>query len=180
MTSTALNRSARNPEIEYLIELLQESFPEREDVQTKLKPLLDNKKNFIAELDQLWDQKDVPHISADRIEAACSDFANQENAKPSLKREGRRLELPSKCVKTYNNSTKGCPATFGYDPFAECWEQIQYDGPVNFQKLFGHLVDYDEVSKSINLFDSLRKVIIYGERIGLSNMAWQKNHFAVR
>ena len=125
MTSTALNRSARNPEIEYLIELLQESFPEREDVQTKLKPLLDNKKNFIAELDQLWDQREVPRVSAECIEASCSDFLNEENAKPSLRREGRRLELPTKCVKTYNNSTRGCPATFGYIPYEERWEQIQ-------------------------------------------------------
>ena len=41
-----------------------------------------------------------------------------------------------------------------------------------FDKLFGHSIDFDQESKSLNLFESLKKILQRGNLIGLSENQW--------
>ena len=59
------------------------------------------------------------------------------------------------------------------NPFTGRYEHIQYEGELDFAKLFGFLVDYDQSSKSINLYESLKKIIARGNQIGFSEKQWQ-------
>ena len=41
-----------------------------------------------------------------------------------------------------------------------------------FDKLFGHLIDFDHESKSLNLLKSLKKILERGNLIGFSENQW--------
>ena len=64
------------------------------------------------------------------------------------------------------------PGSFGLDPYSGSYVQIQYEGELEFSKLFGHLIDFDQESKSLNLFESLKKILQRGNLIGLSENQW--------
>ena len=73
---------------------------------------------------------------------------------------------------TYNVTSRGVPGSYGLDPFSGSYVQIQFEGDLSFDKLFGHLIDFDQESKSLNLFESLKKILERGNLIGFSENQW--------
>ena len=82
------------------------------------------------------------------------------------------INTNKKFIFTYNVTSRGVPGSFGLDPYSGSYVQIQYEGELVFEKLFGHVIDFDHESKSLNLFESLKKILQRGNLIGLSESQW--------
>ena len=80
------------------------------------------------------------------------------------------MQISNMCI---HCTEKGVPGSYGLNPFTGKYEHIQYEGEMDFAKLFDFLIDYDQPSRSINLFESLKKIIERGNLIGFSDKQWQ-------
>ena len=69
-----LARSIRAPEIDSVIELLQNAFPDNEQIKKGVLPLLSHKKAYVKTLLGLWDLRIVPPLSAMEIQETCHQF----------------------------------------------------------------------------------------------------------
>ena len=152
-------RNLRPPEIETIVELLQSAFPENEKIKQGVIPLLSTKKAYIKILLDKWDGRNVPILSAMETQQACNDFfKNHADYKASFQFTyggDVTVNANKKYVYTYNVTETGVPGSYGLNPFNGKYEQIQYEGDLDFEKLFDFLIDFDKASKSINLFESL-------------------------
>ena len=73
---------------------------------------------------------------------------------------------------SFQVTSTGVPGSFGLDPYSGSYVHIQFEGELSFDKLFGHLIDFDHESKSLNLFESLKKILQRGNLIGFSESQW--------
>ena len=83
------------------------------------------------------------------------------------------INTNKKFVHTFNVTGSGVPASYGLGPYSGNYQQIQFEGELSFEKLFDYLIDFDKESKSINLFESLKKILDRGNLIGFSETQWQ-------
>ena len=170
-------RNMRPPEIETIVELLQTAFPENEKIKQGVLPLLSTKKAYIKILLDKWYSRNVPIFSAMEVQESCNDFFKNHSDNEAIFQitYGNTITVNAnkKYVYTYNCTEKGVPGSYGLNPFIGKYEQIQYEGEMDFEKLFDFLIDYDKSSKSINLFESLKKIIDRGNLIGFSDKQWQ-------
>ena len=65
-------RSVRAPELDTVIELLQQAFPENEAISKGVLPLLSHKKAYIKTLLSLWDLRVIPPLSAMYLNIVCT------------------------------------------------------------------------------------------------------------
>ena len=65
-------------------------------------------------------------------------------------------------IHTFKVTEKGTPGSCGLNPYSGLYEQIQFEGDLSFQSLFDFTIDFDTETKSLNLFESLKKIIQRG------------------
>ena len=139
--------------------------------------MLSTKKAYIKILLDKWDGRNVPVLSAMETQQACNDFfknhAGNEASFQMTYGSDVTINANKKYVYTYNVTETGVPGSYGLNPFNGRYEQIQFEGDLDFEKLFDFLIDFDKASKSINLFESLKKIIDRGNLIGFSDKQWQ-------
>ena len=139
--------------------------------------MLSTKKAYIKTLLDEWDARNVPTLSAMDTQQTCNDFfknhADNEASFQMTYGGDVSINTNKKFVYTYNVTESGVPGSYGLNPFNGKYQQIQYEGDLNFEKLFDFLIDFDRASKSINLFESLKKIIERGNLIGFSEKKWQ-------
>ena len=156
-------RNLRPPEIDTLVELLQSAFPDNKKIKKGLIPLLSTKKAYIKILLYAWDARNVPALSTMETQQTCNEFfknhADNEASFQMTYGDDICINANKKFVYTYNVTESGVPGSYGLNPFNGRYQQIQYEGDLNFEKLFDFLIDFDRASKSINLFESLKKII---------------------
>ena len=144
-----LARNMRPPELDSVIELLQQAFPENEEIKKGVLPLLSHKKAYIKTLLSLWDSRVTPPLSAMEIQETCHQFYREhaeEEARFQLSYGEVSISTSKKFVFTYNVTSRGVPGSYGLDPFSGSYVQIQFEGDLLFDKLFGHLIDFDQES----------------------------------
>ena len=83
------------------------------------------------------------------------------------------INTNKKFIHTFNVTSSGVPGSYGLDPYSGAYVHIQFEGELSFEKLFGHVIDFDRESKSLNLFESLKKILQRGNLIGFSESQWQ-------
>ena len=170
-------KSNRAPEINTLIEALSISLPENKTLQEKLLPLLDSKKAYIKKLNAMWSSRFIPELSADQVQKICVRYYQNQGMNEARRQlaSGKDSVNTSnqKYVQTFSNNSEGVPCTLGYNPYIGKYEVISFEGEMNFSKIFGNLINYDETSKSIDVFESVTKIILKGNKIGLSKQAWE-------
>ena len=171
-----LARSIRAPEIDSDMKLLQNAFPDNEQIKTGVLPLLSHKKAYVKTLLGLWDIRVVPPLSAMEIQETCHQFyrdhADQE-ALFQLSFGEISINTNKKFIHTFNVTSSGVPGSYGFDPYSGAYVHIQFEGELSFEKLFGHVIDFDHESKSLNLSESLKKILQRGNLIGFSESQWQ-------
>ena len=170
-----LARSVRAPEIDSVLEILQKAFPDNEEIKTGILPLLSHKKAYVKTLLGLWDLRVIPPLSAMEVEETCHQFyrdhANEE-ALFQMSFGEISINTNKKFIHTYKVTSSGVPGSFGLDPYSGSYIHIQYEGELSFEKLFSHVIDFDSESKSLNLFESLKKILQRGNLIGFSESQW--------
>ena len=157
-----VTRSLRAPEIDTLVELLQTAFPENERIKTGVLPLLSNKKAYVKYLLDMWDNRVVPLLSAMEVQQSCNEFYRNHadlEATFQLSYGDVSINTEKKYIHMFNVTESGVPGSFGLDPYSGKYQQVQFEGDLSFDKLFGYLIDFDRESKSINLYESLKKIL---------------------
>ena len=112
--------------------------------------------------------KSTPPLSAMEIQETCHQFYREhgeEEARFQLSYGEISINTSKEFIFTYNVTSRGVPGSFGLDPFSGSYVQIQFEGDLLFDKLFGHLIDFDQESKSLNLLER-------GNLIGFSENQW--------
>ena len=139
--------------------------------------MLSTKKAYIKILLEKWNGRNVPIMSAMETQQACNDFfknhAGNEASFQMTYGSDVTINANKKYVYTYNVTETGVPGSYGLNPFNGRYEQIQFEGDLDFEKLFDFLIDFDRASILINLFESLKKIIDRGNLIGFSEKQWQ-------
>ena len=171
-----LARSLRAPEIDSLVELLQTAFPDNQQIKTGVLPLLSNKKAYVKTLLEMWDIRVVPPLSAMEIQENCNQFYRDHSDQEAMFQMSYgeiSINTNKKFVHTFNVTSSGVPGSYGLDPYSGSYVHIQFEGELSFEKLFDHIIDFDRESKSLNLFESLKKILQRGNLIGFSESQWQ-------
>ena len=110
-----------------MIELLQQAFPENEEIRKGVLPLLSHKKAYIKTLLSLWDLRVTPPLSAMEIQESCHQFYRDhadEEARFQLSFGEISINTNKKFIFTYNVTCRGVPGTFGLDPYSGSYVQI--------------------------------------------------------
>ena len=137
---------------------------------------LSNKKAYVKILIDKWDNHVVPPLSAMEVQQSCNEFYRNHSdheATFQLSYGDVSINTEKKYIHTFNVTESGVPGSFGLDPYSGRYQQVQFEGDLSFDKLFGYLIDFDRESKSINLYESLKKILERGDLIGFSEIQWQ-------
>ena len=118
----------------------------------------------------------VPPLSAMEVQQNCNQFYRDHSNQEAMFQMSYRdvsVNTNKKFVHTFNVTGSGVPGSYGLNPYSGNYEHIQFEGELSFQTLFDYTIDFDRETKSLNLFESLKKILQRGNLIGFSETQWQ-------
>ena len=161
-----------NRKFEKLLDLFQQIAPNNQAVQKEISTLTNSKANYIKNLQAKWNAIQPPRfteLEIRELNTAYFDTLESTNEERTLQGLPRVAMVDSKnwIVKTEGN-------WFGWDPENSRYyiKPLLYEGSINFQKIFEPLVISDRELNSINLIWTIDKILVQGEKMGLSPSGW--------
>ena len=76
-------------------------------------------------------------------------------------------------MKTFVNSNSGVQSTQGFNTATLRYELIQFEGKIDFRKDFASLVSYDDLSKTVKIYDSLSRILNRCTQMGVSDRQYE-------
>ena len=76
-------------------------------------------------------------------------------------------------MKTFVNSNSGVQSTQGFNTATLRYELIEFEGKIDFRKDFANLVSYDDLSKTVEIYDSLSRILNRCTQMGVSDRQYE-------
>ena len=171
MASSLLQGIEAKERIEKVLEAINKAFPDQKPIQDELSKYSQSKDTFIKQLQELWQQREMPIFTELKIRQINSTFYSDKARKQVTSNlHGQELvEMPSRewVIKT-DTAWKGWNASE-----SKYYETpILFEGDISYDKNFAPLVVCDPASKSVNLIVSLHKIVSRGSSMCLSEGNW--------